>query len=72
MGQASLPNTKISSVSFGYRVVINSAKAMATFLAGVIRSSPYKIILWLMSIIKHRTHLSLELGILDHQIAFIQ
>ncbi len=32
--------TQTSNVSFGYLVVINSLSAMATFLAGVIRSSP--------------------------------
>ena len=48
---ASLPKTTMSSVSFGYFVCINSLSAMATFLAGVILSSPYKIIEWLMSII---------------------
>jgi hypothetical protein len=51
IAQASFPKTKISRVSFGYLVVISSASAMATFLAGVILSSPYKIILWLISII---------------------
>ena len=49
--QASSPNTTMSRVSLGYLTMTNSANAMATFLAGVMRSSPYKIMLWLMSII---------------------
>ena len=40
----------MSSVSFLYLVVISSARAIATFLAGVMRSSPYKIIECEMSI----------------------
>ncbi|CAI8162883.1 MAG: Uncharacterised protein [Crocinitomicaceae bacterium] len=51
MGQASLPKTNMSMLSFGYLVFINSDKAIATFFAGVILSSPYKIMLWLMSTI---------------------
>ena len=39
-----IPKSKTSKVSLGYRVVMNSARAMATFLAGVIRSSLWIIL----------------------------
>ena len=41
----------MSSVSFLYLCMISSESAIATFFAGVILSSPYKIIEWLISII---------------------
>ncbi|MCY1524648.1 hypothetical protein D9M68_595910 [compost metagenome] len=51
IGQASFPKTTMSKVSLGYFVLINSASAMAVFFAGVIRSSPYKIMECEISII---------------------
>ena len=48
---ASFPKTNTSSESLGYRVWIISARAMATFFAGVMRSSPYNIMEWDISII---------------------
>ena len=40
IGLASSPNDKISIVSFGNLVLMYSTNAIATFLAGVILSSP--------------------------------
>ena len=40
IGLASFPKTIMSNLSLGYLVVINYDKAIATFLAGVILSSP--------------------------------
>ena len=42
-------NSTQRRLSPGYCVRIRCARAMATFLAGVKRSSPYKIMLWLQS-----------------------